>query len=127
MTSAKDLLRQLVPGLAGRSLDVANRALEDLQSKAKKPLQREMVAVLADAVDKYGPDGIEKAKSAVDALLGGKDVDLDFLDMETASDLLAAMQNAEADEKSRSRDILNGIGNSAGKLIGSMLRGMTDR
>ncbi len=125
MASNRDLLRELIPKLGGRSLAAADGALRELQAEADEPWKKAIIKTFADALEKNGPDGLKKAEEAVGALIGGREVDLDFVSLRTASDLLAVMQNLEARQKSKARNFTRRFGQVIGRLIGSILRGVT--
>ena len=124
MSGYRELLQEMFPKLGGRSLATADSALRDLQADADEPWKKAVVGTFADALEKHGPDGLKKAEEAIGSLIGGKEVDLDFVNLRTASDLLAVMQNLEADEKSKARDFTRRFGQSIGRFVGSILRGV---
>lgn len=124
MDDMKDLLKNLLPGLTERGLDEAVKSLDKLSGAAKNSLTKSMLTYVAEMLDQHGPTGLDKAQRKLFAMLDGKEVDIELKDLRAASDLLAAMQNAEADEKTRAKDVLRAIGQSAGTLLGSIIKGV---
>ena len=120
----KKMLEQWFPTMGAMGGEAAAKALEDAQDDAKDPMKKLILGLLADAVEKNGMAGLDLAKNAVLDLMDGNEVDLDFTDLETASDALAMLQNAEADAKSAAEDFMVKVGETMGPILGALLKGL---
>jgi hypothetical protein len=99
-------------------------ALDDLSAKANKPWKKAVMGLLGDAVEKYGLDGVQKVEKALQRLGEGKQPDIEFASLKARSDFLAAMQNMEADEKSKAKDFFSTIGESLGIILKAVIAGL---
>ena len=91
-------------GIGGTHLlEEAQEALEDL-SDDSDPTGRVVLSLLSEAVEAYGPMGIEMGQTAVRKLLAGKSPDIDWANPRTASDAVALLQNAERAQRKRARE-----------------------
>ena len=124
MGDMKKTLHELLPKLGAAGLDKAEGVLEGLSKSADKPWKRATLAMLADAIDKHGMEGIELAQTAIKRMMKGKKPDISWMDLETASDVLAHLQNAEVDEKSDAKDFLTQVGKSLGVLLSAVIKGL---
>ena len=94
-------LRSLI-GIVGESeIDQIADTLEAYGNDADKQWQKAVIKSIADAVRKNGADGLEMARDRLDDILDGKPGDLSFTSLRTGSDLLAELQNAEAEKRER--------------------------
>lgn len=98
--------------------------VKELRDEAKDPWKGVVLALVADGLEKFGPLGVEKASEAIRSLLNGETVVMDWMDLTVASDLLAQMQNAEADRKEATDAFLEKVGMVLGKMAGGFLRGL---
>ena len=104
--------------------DGSGDALKALQSGNLAPLlkqipqdehwQKVLVQLASEGLDKFGSKGIEKAR---EALLGG--VMTQWVSLRVSSDLLAVLQNGEADKR-KADTFLQDLGNILSK-VGSVL------
>lgn len=118
-----DTLKALFPTINKFAADEASKALEDLAEKAKKPLEKVALGLLASALEKHGPAGLEIAEQSILNMLDGKPATLDFTDLATASDALALLQNAEADKKTALRDFTAVASKQMGVVMGTLIKG----
>jgi len=120
----KNLLDSLMPVLGQTGIALLEADLKSLASEQDTPWKKAALALLADAVYKHGPAGIDLAHKAVMDLLENKVPEIDWADPRTASDLVAALQNAEADDKSAAKDFFHKTGNILGRVLGALVQGM---
>jgi hypothetical protein len=119
------MLSQLTDLIGAAGLAKATEELDKLLKAADTPLKKLALSVVADAVTKFGPAGVEKAKEVLDSLLNGKQtLNVDFMDIATASDLWATFQNAEADRKSEVNAFIGVATETIGNVLGGMLKGL---
>lgn len=116
--------KSLLDELGKLGMDKAGDALQDLYAKADTPWKKTVLALVEDAVEKYGPIGIEKAKDALDRISAGKSANLKFASLRVQSDVLALLQNAEADRRSEARDFLAMVAKTLGELIAAVIKGI---
>lgn len=122
MSDFSDALSGLVPVVGEQAVKMASDELDSLASDASDPLKAAVLALLSDAVSEHGADGVALAQKAVEDLLDGDGgmPDIDWASPRTASNLVAAMQNAEADRKSQAREMAQRFGHVMGK-VGALL------
>lgn len=121
----KKMLSDLTSVVGQMGVDALVTELESLSKSANEPWQRAVLGLIGNAVEKNGPAGIDLAVQAIkDALEGDKDPEVDWSDLEGASDLLAIMQNKEADEKSALEDFMGQASHSLGIILGGLIRGL---
>ena len=123
---AKILLPQ-AEHLGEQGVEKLAQEMSDQADKVDEPWQRALINLAADGIAKFGPDGVKMASQAVEDLLDGKrgtKISDITDDLETASDLLYALQNAEAARKSKARDFMRVLGQSLGRIAGGFLKGL---
>lgn len=86
--------------------------------------QQTIIDLLADAVEEHGVEGIRIALTAITAFTKNEVPDIDWANPRTASDLVAQMQSAEADEKSAMRDFSALAGDVFGELGAAVIKGI---
>ena len=102
-------------------------ALEAQEDRSDESWEKALVGLAADGIEKFGPEGVQKASEALETLLTGKgDLKISEVtqDMLVASDLLAALQSAEADRKQKARAWLRLVGEVAAKLTKGFIKGL---
>ena len=100
----QSLLNSLIPLLGNAGVEALKEKLDDLSANQDAAWKATVLALLSDAVEENGPQGIALAQQAVEDLLNHKVPDIDWASPRTASDLVAQLQNAEADKASAVRD-----------------------
>lgn len=120
MSDWTDALESLVPLVGNQAVKAVAGELEDLSKEASDPMKAAVLALVSDAVQEHGPAGIALAENAIKDLLDGNTPDIDWASPRNASDLVAALQNAEADRKTEARELAARAGHALGK-IGSVL------
>ena len=123
MPNWNDLLKNLVPALGEMGVKALADKLDDLSAEAAEPWKKSVLALLADAVEKNGVDGIKMAYDAIEALINDEPPKIDWADLEVASDVLAQLQNAEADRKSAARDFFARVSEYIGAILGALIKG----
>jgi hypothetical protein len=119
------MLADLVPTLGQMGVDALVAELESLSKSADEPWQRAVLGLLGNAVEKNGPAGLELAADAIKKALDGDEIpEVDWSDLEAASDLLAILENKEADEKTALEDFMGQASNSLGIILGGLIRGL---
>ncbi len=119
------MLTDMLPVIGQVGVDALANELAELAKTADEPWQRGVLALISDAVAKNGPSGIDLAIDAIKKALDGDEApDIDWADLETASDILALMQNKEADEKSAVMDFMSQMSNSLGVILSGLIKGL---
>lgn len=118
------LLNNMVKKAGVLGMKSVESALSNLQSQADSPWKHTILEMLGDAVDKYGWEGVVKMQEAIDDIIDGRNPDLSFASLTARSDALAFMQNAEADEKSKTKDFFLVVGEALGVLLKAVLQGL---
>jgi len=120
-----DLLKNLIPSLGEMGVKALAEELKDLSAEAAEPWKKSVLALLGNAVEKNGVDGIKLAYDAIEGLINDEAPKLDWADLEVASDVLAQLQNAEADQKDATRDFFARVSDSLGAILGGLIKGLT--
>jgi hypothetical protein len=119
-----DMLKNLVPALGEAGVKMLSDKLDDLSAEATEPWKKTVLALTANAVESAGVDGIKMAYDAIENLINDEPPKLDWADLEVASDVLAQLQNAEADRKSEARDFFARVSNDIGAVLGGLIKGL---
>jgi hypothetical protein len=117
--SYKRKISNLASKIGEEGVDKLAGVLDDEAAKADEPWQRTLLDLLADGARRHGPEGFEMAKNAAERMLDGDDTDIRKVtkNLLIASNLLAQLQNAEADRKDRARKWLAAIGQTLGTIL----------
>lgn len=117
--SYKRKLSSLVSKLGEEGVDKLAAVLDDQASKADEPWKRTLLDLLADGARRHGPEGFAMAQDAVERMLDGDDTDIRKVtkNLLIASNLLAQLQNAEADRKDRARKWLRAVGQMIAQIV----------
>jgi hypothetical protein len=93
--------------------------LDGEAAKADEPWKRTLLDLLADGARRHGPEGFKMAQDAVERMFDGdsKDIRKVTKNLLIASNLLAQLQNAEADRKERARQWLRAVGQTLGTIL----------
>ena len=122
MSDFSRALEGLVPIVGAQAVKLASDELDGLASDASDPLKAAVLSLMSDAVSEHGTAGIAMAQKAVKDLLEGDTPNIDWASPRTASNLVAAMQNAEADRKTEAREMAQRIGHALGKIGAVLLK-----
>lgn len=118
------LLNTLLPIIGQAGVDLLTEKFQDLAADQDKPWAKVALMLLADAVETHGMRGIDLARKAIDDLLDNKVPEIDWASPRTASDFVAKLQNAEAEDKSAVRDFFTKIGEVLGPLLTALIKGL---
>ena len=117
-------LNDLLPVLGDAGVAALKGELDDLAA-GEDGWQKAVLAFMANAVEEHGPKGIDIGMDYLNSVLAGGDPpNIDWADLEVASDLLAHLQNVEADAKSEWQDFLARLSHSLGVILGALIRGL---
>lgn len=124
MPNWNDLLKNLIPSLGEMGIKMLVEEFDKLSADAAEPWKKAILSLVGDALEKNGVNGIKLAYDAIEALIQDKEPKLDWADLEVASDVLAQMQNAEADRKSAASDFFARLSNDIGVILGGLIKGV---
>jgi hypothetical protein len=121
--SYKRKLSSLVSKVGEEGVNKLAGVLDDQAAKADEPWKRTLLDLLADGARRHGPEGFDMAQKAVERMLDGDDTDIRKVtkNLLIASNLLAQLQNAEADRKDRARKWLQAIGETIGTILKAVI------
>lgn len=125
MSDIKDNINLLTDVLSPKAVEEISKALSEIE--VKEEWQETMMGVLVESVDKYGIEGITKARDLVWDVLEGKAFDqeaFNALSLRKQSDLLRDLQNQEADRKNKAKDFATIVGNALGGVLVAVAKGM---
>ena len=120
-----ELVGALAPVVGEATANVLSEELGKMAADAEDPLNKALLSMMTNAMKEHGAVGIQSVITAVTDLSAGKQVDITKItDLETASDLLAVMQNQEADRREAANDMLTQIGKSLGVVTSALVSGL---
>lgn len=121
--SYKRKLSSLVSKVGEEGVNKLAGVLDDQAAKADEPWKRTLLDLLADGARRHGPEGFDMAQKAVERMLDGDDTDIRKVtkNLLIASNLLAQLQNAEADRKDRARKWLQAISETIGTILKAVI------
>src|SRR5690348_14690119 len=104
-------LSNLATSLGDAGLDELVSLLDKEARSADEPWKRTLLDLLVDTMREHGPEGLKIAQGAVERMLDGEMRDIRKItkNLLLASNLLAQLQNAEADRKERVRKWLKAL------------------
>jgi hypothetical protein len=118
------LVTQLLPVIGQSGVDALVTEVTDLMAEARDPWKNAVLGLVANGVQTFGLQGVQRATDELVKLMDGDEADINWADLDVASDILAHMQNAEADRKAASRDFLAKVGLVLGQVFGGVLKGL---
>ncbi len=118
------LLKTLIEVLGQKAVEELSQKLDEIASEAGEPWKRAVLALVADAVEQYGPEGLSLAQDAIGDLIAGDPPHIDWANPRTASDVVAELQNAEAGRRSAARDFAVKVGAVLGEVLVGVVRGL---
>jgi hypothetical protein len=119
----QEVLNQILPVVGNVGVRQLENLLNDVASD-QEGWKRSILHLIADAVEKHGPSGIQIAMDALNGLFEGETVDINWANPRVASDLVGALQNAEADAKSSMHDFGVEVSHTLGTLLAGLLKGL---
>lgn len=120
----KNILIDLVPVIGQGGVDLLSDHLKDVAGGLDEPWKKTILGLVTNALDEFGPEGLEIVRKELTKLAEGKEIQLDWADLEVASDMLALLQNAEADEKNAARDFFVKLSADLGAILTGLLKGI---
>ena len=120
----QQIITNLLPIIGPMGVDALKDLLEDLAANEDKPWVQVSLALLADAVDQHGMAGIEMARKAIEALFENEVPIIDWASPRTASDFVARLQNAEADDKKAARDFFVKMGDVLSGIVAGIVKSL---
>ena len=124
MSDVTAILTNLIPVVGQKGVDAIEQKLTSLMEGADSGWKKASLALLANAVDRYGPNGIQIAQKAIQDLLEAKAPTIDWADLEVASDILAELENAEADKKAAVHDFMAKLSEVFGVILKGVITGL---
>lgn len=112
MSILNQVVESKLKDLGDEGITKLRTLLDGQAAKATVGWQKSIYTLMSTSVGTYGPSGINKAMDALHSLANGETVSLDWanLDLEVASDILARMQNDEADVRAANHAFLIKVG-----------------
>lgn len=105
-----DVVEAQLGAFGAQGVDKVKDILHNLVAGSDDGWKKSVYTIVSDAVDAYGAVGVNKALQAIHDLLDGKTVDLDWADLEAVSNLLAKLENQEADERAATKTFFVQVG-----------------
>jgi len=124
MSAWNEMLSGIVGAAGTQGMEELEEALGDLRKSVDSPTKKAVLNLALDAISRYGVKGLGMVQDLVEGL-GKDDVpNLSFASLRARSDYLAALQNAEADEKSAARDFLALLGDKLAIILKAFIAGL---
>lgn len=125
MDALMKVLNELVPILGQAGVDALADELKGLTEGMDEAWKKTVMNLLINAIENHGVDGIQMALDYVNKLLDGDDLpEIDWADLRTASDIVAQLQNAEADQKTAVKDFLAKTSKILGQILAGLIKGL---
>lgn len=121
--SYKRKISSLASKVGEEGVEKIAQLLDEEAAKADEPWKRTLIDLLADSARRHGPEGFQMAQDAVERMLDGDGNDIRRVtkNLLIASNLLAQLQNAEADRKDRARKWLRAVGQTLGTILKALV------
>ena len=123
MNSWQEIVAQLFPILGEAGCKQLTKLL-DQTATDQQGWKKTVLLLVADAVEQHGPKGLDIALVAINDLFVGKSPVIDWANPRRVSDLVAFMQNAEADEKSAMHAFGVEVCATLGMILAGLLKGL---
>ena len=123
-------MNQIVSALAAWAKDAGHKGIEQLAKElealdAKSPLEAAVLKALGETLAREGPSAIGRVVDALEDIVSSErsisETHADHLTLKQRSDLLAALQIAEAKDKRATLERLSTIGESLGRVLKAAL------
>tara|TARA_Y100000310_G_scaffold127207_1_gene126256 strand:- start:4114 stop:4497 length:384 start_codon:yes stop_codon:yes gene_type:complete len=118
------LVNGLLPVLGQVGVDALTKEVSELTADAKEPWKKAILGLVANGVETFGPRGVQVASAALNKMLAGDDPEIEWADLDVQSDILAHMQNAEADRATAAKAFLAKVGKVLGQVFGGFIKGL---
>ena len=99
-------LRGLKDSVGDDGVEKLASAISAKGDEADRRWQQNVLKAMSDAVRKNGPAGLDAAYKEIEKTLSGKPGEFKFTSLRVGSELLAELQNAEAETRERIRGFL---------------------
>jgi len=120
----KKLLDDFLPVLGQAGVDALAGELNDVAG-GQEGWKKSVLALIANAVEVHGAKGIDIGMDYINKVLAGETPpEIDWADLEVASDILAHLQNVEADEKTKWGDFLAKLSHTLGSVLSALIKGL---
>jgi len=116
-------LDDLVPVLGEAGVTALSGELSEIAADLTG-WKKNVLTLLAESVEEFGAEGIQIGLDAIDQLLNNEAPDIDWADLATASNIVAALQNAEAEHRDEVSAFTVKLSHSLGKILGALVRGL---
>ncbi len=121
----KDIGDNIARGGGLMALRSAEAAATKLSKESEgEPWKGAILGMLADAIEEHGWEGKDKVEKALDDIAVGLEPDLSFVSLKTRSDVLASLQNAEADQQNAAKQFFIQVGKTLGVIIKGVIKGL---
>ena len=121
----EQMLQMLLPIIGQTAVHELSDKVADLSKGTDTEWQKTVLDLMAQAIKKYGPNGMALAVQEVNNLLDHKPASIpDWADLKTASDIVAQMENAEADHKKVVNDYITKVSEVLGVILSALIKGL---
>lgn len=120
----RGLVGSLLPILGQAGVDALTVEVNDLTTGADEPWKKAVLGLIANGVEAFGLQGVQVATQTLAELMDGGDPDITWVDLDVASNVLAHMQNAEADHKLAAHEFLSKVGKVLGQVFEGIIKGL---
>ena len=122
-TKWEDMLKGLVKNAGHAGFKELEGALGDLEKEADNPIKKALLGLASDAIGEYGMAGLDKVYKVIDRIGDDENPDLSFASLKARSNYLAALQNAEADDKNKAKDFFRVLGEKIAIIVKAIISG----
>lgn len=125
MSNSVDMVQSLIGILGQPAVDRLMNDVRALAADKDEAWKRVVLSTLADLTQAHGLDGVQMGIDLIEGVLSKEEVpDLSGLSLRTQSDLLAELQQAEAEKKQKVSSFLKTVGESMGSVVSGILVGL---
>lgn len=117
----KDKIIDLAGDLGEEGLEELLKMLDEIEAKADEPYKKVILAMVADLLVKHGLEGIEIAEDLLKRMGEKKRVNLNDLSVRTASEVVAKLQNAEADDRKLQQKYLHVVADVLTEILTALV------
>ena len=116
----------ITPTLGKEGAEALGNALQDLKDKTDNDVGQQVLGWVEDAVRTGGPDAVVALKDWLVDMANGEDLPPwpEGTSLRVQSDMLAALQKAEMEDKSKFKDQMVLIGDALGSVLLGIVSGL---
>ncbi len=118
------IVNGMLPVLGQAGVNALTKEVTALTAEAGEPWKKAVLGLVGNGIEMFGPQGVQVATDAINRMLAGEDPELDWAELDVASDILAHMQNAEADRATAANAFLSKVGKVLGTVFGGFIQGL---